>query len=273
MSKNLPDDIRAYYDRGREQNRLFAGDSRLELVRTQQIIMRYAPPPPAVVLDVGGGAGVYALWLAQRGYKVHLIDIIPLHIEQALAASAVLSDHALASAQVGDARDLNVDDGIADVVLLLGPLYHLTDREDRLQALREAYRVLKPGGWLFAATISRFAALVDGLRLGAITDPYFAEVMENGLHDGQHRNPKKQRGCFATSYFHYPNAAQQEIAEAGFQFETTLAIEGPGKLLKDFDEAWEDEELRDRLLRLMETVEREPTILGVSGHIMHIGRK
>jgi ubiquinone/menaquinone biosynthesis C-methylase UbiE len=86
---------------------------------------------PATVVDVGGGAGAYAMPLASAGYQVHLIDPVPLHVEQAAAASRQAGT-SLTGISAGDARDLPVADHSADAVLLLGPLYHLTSREDRL---------------------------------------------------------------------------------------------------------------------------------------------
>ena len=78
----MPDDaqvrqeISSHYASGYEVERLAQGTSRLERARTQELLERYLPPPPAVVLDVGGGPGIYAFWLAQRGYTVHLLDVI-----------------------------------------------------------------------------------------------------------------------------------------------------------------------------------------------------
>src|SRR5690242_14553694 len=96
--------ISIYYNRGREQERLMNANGKLELLRTQEILLRYLPKPPATILDVGGGAGVYALWLAREGYTVHLIDLMPLHVEQATAASAKQPEAPLASVRLGDAR-------------------------------------------------------------------------------------------------------------------------------------------------------------------------
>jgi ubiquinone/menaquinone biosynthesis C-methylase UbiE len=159
----MPDDTRArqeissHYESGYEAQRLAQGTSRLELARTQELLERYLPPRPAVVLDVGGGPGVYAFWLAQKGYTVHLLDAMPVHIEQARAASEH-SATPLASLRVGDARELPFADASADLVLMLGPLYHLTERDDRIHALREGQRVLRAGGRLVAAAISRFTS-------------------------------------------------------------------------------------------------------------------
>lgn len=77
-------DAFAYYNFGLEGGRL--KPTSLELVRTHDILQRHLPPPPATVLDVGGGSGVYACWLASLGYTVHLVDAVPLHVEQAMIA-------------------------------------------------------------------------------------------------------------------------------------------------------------------------------------------
>ncbi len=131
----------------------------LELERSQELLERFLPPPPCAVLDVGGGPGVYAAWLAERGYRVHLVDPVPLHVEEAL-------DRGGFSAAVGDARALDAADGSFEAVLLMGPLYHLTARDERVQALREAARVVRPGGVVMAVGISRFASLLDSARSG-----------------------------------------------------------------------------------------------------------
>jgi ubiquinone/menaquinone biosynthesis C-methylase UbiE len=192
-------DMGAYYDRGDEQGRL--GDwGRLEFLRTRELLQRFLPAPPATVLDVGGAAGAYAVPLAAEGYEVHLVDPIALHVEQALAASAAQREGSLASAVVGDARELPFADASADIVLMLGPLYHLTEAADRTRALREARRTLRPGGVLAAAAIMRFASTLDGIAQGFMLEPGFEEIVERDLDDGQHRNPDAHPGWFTTAY-------------------------------------------------------------------------
>src|SRR6186713_2494164 len=133
MSERLRDgdDIAAFYAQGLERDRLAAGQGALELARTRLVLERCLPAPPAVIADVGGGPGRYAIWLADRGYDVHLVDPIPLHIEQA-RTDAERAGVVLASAAVGDARLLRLPDASVDAVLLFGPLYHLPERADRL---------------------------------------------------------------------------------------------------------------------------------------------
>jgi ubiquinone/menaquinone biosynthesis C-methylase UbiE len=266
-------EIRSFYEQYDESNRLAASVFRLEYTRTREILQRYLPQPPAVILDVGGGPGVYACWLAQCGYDVHLIDPVPLHLEQARQRSAQQPDHPIATFTPGDARRLDFAENSADVVLLLGPLYHLTARDDRILALREVRRVLRPGGVLCAAIISRFASALDGLFQGLLHDPAFAAIIENDLHDGQHRNPTGSLMYFTESYFHRPEELAEEISQAGLQHERTVAIEGIGWLLQNFEEWWQDEMHRANLLEIIRRLESESSLLGASAHLMGIARK
>ena len=160
MGSRLNPEVLSHYDTGLEQERLLRGAGELERARIQDLLARVLPPAPAIVIDVGGGAGVHALWLAERGYEVHLVDAVPLHVEQARVASAG-ADRPLASISLGDARELAWPDEHADAVLLFGPLYHLVERADRLRALREAHRVVRRGGLVLTAAVSRAARRDD----------------------------------------------------------------------------------------------------------------
>ena len=266
-------EIVSFYTAADEASRLRTGWFQLEQARTQELILRHLPPAPATIIDAGGGAGVYACWVAARGYQVHLIDPVPKHVEQARAASDGQPGHPLASAEVGDARHLPHADASADAVLLLGPLYHLVEREDRLACLREAHRVLRPGGLVWGAGISRFASLFDSLSNGFFSDPAFAPIVSRDLEDGQHRNPTGNLLYFTDAFLHRPGELSREFLAAGFQVVEVTAIEGPGWLARDFDRLWNDPALRERLLAAVRKMEREPSVLGASSHIMAIGRK
>ncbi len=254
MSEPIPREARAYYDKGREAERLFGGHGVIELARTQEIILRHLSPPPGTVLDVGGGSGVYACWLASLGYRVHLIDAMPLHVEQAEAASARQPEAPLASCRLGDARRLDEPDASAEAVLLLGPLYHLTERAERIQALREAVRVLKPGGLLVAAAVGRFASLLDGIVDNFLADPDYAAIV-------------------ATACFHLPRELEDEVREAGFERVEILGLEGPGWMLADLEARWADPARRRQILDAARAIEREPTLMGLHAHILAVGRK
>src|SRR5262245_9294704 len=182
-----PPEVQKYYDGFPEEARLQSGRSRLEFERTTDVLTRVLPPAPCQVVDVGGAAGVYSLWLASRGYEVHLVDASPRLVEVARRESS-RAMNTLASISVGDARKLPSPDGCAEAVLVMGPLYHLPERNDRTLALLEAARVLKPGGILVAAAISRYASALDGMARGLSRDPDFRKIRDRDLVDGQHRN-------------------------------------------------------------------------------------
>jgi ubiquinone/menaquinone biosynthesis C-methylase UbiE len=170
-------------------------------------------------------------------------------------------------------RRLRCDDDSVEAVLLLGPLYHLTSRDDHLQALREAYRVVRPGGVVAAAAISRFASTFDGLLRGFLEDPGFEEIVERDVREGQHRNPTGRLEWFTTAYFHHPEELRDEVIEASFKVEVLVGIEGPGWVMPDLDSWLEDTPRRSRLLDAIRRVETEPSLLGASAHILVVGRR
>lgn len=264
--------IRSYYDRRPEETRLERGLSQLEAARTRQLIARHAPPPPATVLDVGGAAGAYAAWLAAAGYVVHLVDPVPRLIEEARRRNATLA-RPMASCEVGDARALRASAGSVDVVLLLGPLYHLTEHAERRTALLEAARVLRPGGVLFAAAISRWASLFDGIVGDLFTEPGFMAQVEDEVQHGQHRNPAARAGFFTTAYFHRPEELRAEVTAAGFEMGGLYGLEGPARMLADFEARWSDPRQHDDLLHAVELIESEPSLLGLSAHLLAVARK
>jgi len=264
----MDEDFRDHYATGPEEGRVDTGPSSIEFERTKEILERYLPPPPARILDVGGGPGAYAAWLAGAGYEVHLIDRVSLHVDQALERAERLG---LAySAALGDARSTHEGDASCDAVLLLGPLYHLTDRADRLAALAEARRVVRPDGIVAAAAISRFASLFDGVVHGFLDDPAFADIVERDLRDGQHRNPTGNPTWFTTAYFHLPDEIPGEFADAGLRLEGVFGIEGLAHLVP---EALERPGGREELLWAARAIETEPSLIGLSDHLLAIGRK
>jgi len=235
--------IRAYYESGIELGRLERGYWRLEFARTKELLLRYLPPAPARVLDVGGGPGVYAAWLADAGYDVTLVDFLPLLVELARG------------------RDKSYD-----VVLLLGPLYHLVEERERLAALAEARRVLRRRGLVAAAAISRFGPLLDTFLRG-ILDERVWDWSERSLVDGRN---VPENTLFTTAYFHLPEELEGEIQEAGFQLEGLFGIEGPGWLRM---ETLDDDESFERATRVARALEQERPVIGTSAHLLAIARR
>jgi ubiquinone/menaquinone biosynthesis C-methylase UbiE len=273
----LDDQVLAHYGTSPrpEDDRLRSGTGRIELLRTQELIRRQlGDSGPCRVLDVGGGSGVHAEWLASDGHHVHVVDPVPLHVEQAAARGRASSPPFTAS--LGDARALAEDDASVDVALLLGPLYHLVERADRLAALGEARRVVRPGGMVLAAGISRFASLLDGVANDWLDDPDFAAIVAGDLATGVHRNPTGRDEWFTTAYFQRPDELAADAQEAGLLVDAVLGIEGPAhwvvRRATGRSGELSDDDVR-HVIEAARAVEGEASVVGASPHLLLVAHR
>ena len=251
-----------------EDQRIRNGLGGLELIRTREIIERYLPHEPCRVLDVGGAAGVHAEWLLDAGHSVDLIDPVPRHIDE---ANANLGAHPDFTATIGDGRQLGFEDDTYDVVLLLGPLYHLPERSDRIRSWSEGARVAKPGGLVIGAMISRFASLFSGLSEDVIFNPVFMEIVRQDLTDGQHRNVEGH-DFFTTAFFHHPDEARAEPSDAGLTVEELLGVEGIAAWIPRLQRSWDDPDRREIIVEAARLIESEETLVGLGPHMLAIAR-
>lgn len=256
----LSPEVERYYATGREDDRLRHGAGRLEFLRTQELLRRLLPPAPLDVADVGGGSGVHARWLEEDGHRVRLVDPVPRHVELAARLCGV-------RARRGDARALPLPDSSADAVLLLGPLYHLTGRADRVRALAEAVRVLRPGGLVVAATVNRHSALLDQLGNGAYFDPAEREFVDSVCATGRHLRP----GGGFWAYLHEPDEIRGEFGDAGLEVRGQYGVEGAAWLMPAVPGRLEDAECRQAVLDALRRTESVPSLLGVSAHLLTAG--
>lgn len=233
---------------------------RLEFLRTQELLRRLLPPPPARLLDVGGGTGVHAAWLAADGFDVHVIDPIEDHV----VAAAVLEG---VTAMVGDARDLTAHTDSVDAVLLLGPLYHLDLRDDRVSVLREARRVTRPGGSIFAAVISRYLSLLELGTAGRLTsdvDSSVTRVLQTGDYDGH--------VGFVRAHWHTADELREEMLAAGLRNATIFGVEGPAWPALDAVGLAEFDTRSEAALRCARIVEQDPMMIHASAHLLGVAR-
>jgi SAM-dependent methyltransferase len=252
-----------YTDTFDEATRLTAtADGALELLRTQEILRRHLPPAPATVLDVGGGPGIHAQWLSADGFTVHVVDPVPRHVEQVAELGV--------GAEVGDARQLTAETDSYDVVLLLGPLYHLLEREDRDRALAEAKRVVRPGGLVAAAAIGRYASLYEHVATTLLGTDRVRDAVADILRTGRHEPGRKG---FTAAYFHTADGLEGEMTAAGLTDVTVHGIEGPAWACLKAGERLTGEELTGSpmfaaALESARLAEPYPALLASSSHML-----
>jgi SAM-dependent methyltransferase len=260
-----------YYSNYDEENRL-GGTYSIEFLRSQDIILRNLKKRPCDILDIGGAAGRYSFWLAGLGHRVTLIDMTPKHIQQAQRTNTA-SAHTLEGITLGNACELPYGDETFDVVLLMGPLYHILDREQRGTAIREAHRVLRRGGVLFMAFISRFASMLDGFKFGLVLDESFRNILDGDLENGEHINNTDNPKYFTTAYLHHPDEIEAELKSAGVTLHKLYAVEGIANCVPDINEKVKDDAYRNYLLDKIKETEEDRSIIGISSHFMAMAIK
>ena len=266
------DEVYEFYNNGAEIGRLERGLGVVEFFRTKEIIERYLDGS-MVIYDIGGGIGKYSEWLASLGHKVSLIELAPAAVDYAKEHMTVPYE-----ALTGDARKINKPDNSADMVILMGPLYHLQNREDRLLTLSEAKRVLKDGGILIAAGISKFSSAtwalsVYGNGVDFIDDEIYMNMIRREMKSGEHIRPKEYPYVISNAYFHTIDGLRDEITESGFIVKESTAVEGCSWITPDIAEKWKDTNRRDRLLEIIRITEHEETMMGISPHFIVIASK
>ena len=195
---------------------------RTEFAVTLKAFDEFLPSPPCTILDIGGGPGRYSIELARQGYSVTLLDISreSLRLAREKTGEAQVSLTGFSHSNAVDLSEL--DSASFEAVLLMGPLYHLLSREERVQAIREAMRVLIPSGRLFATFITRFAPF----RYAARDDPawfvenreYALRVLETGVHD--------QSKKFAQTHFARPEEVVPLMEICGAKSLALIGCEG-----------------------------------------------
>lgn len=204
-----------YSNRWNESARLRSTiKGRLEQARLYDFLGQQFPQAPARVVDIGGGPGVHARWLREQGYEVELLDPVQHHVDQAQAAGI--------TAQLGDACRLPWSDESFDAVLMAGPLYHLPDPSDRRLALREALRVLRPGGVVAAVAINRAANLIGSTLANTLLTRQ--GIVRDILDTGHSADNERMAHC----YYHREIELRNELISAGLRPVNIFGLTGPG---------------------------------------------
>ena len=262
--------VEHFYDENAEHEWERLERHRTEFAVTMRALEDHLPEPPAKVLDVGGGPGRYAIALAQRRYAVTLFDLSQgcLNLAKRKSKEAGVE---LAGYEHGTATDLSrFKDGSFDAVLLMGPLYHLLEERERRQAIREARRVLKPGGPIFAAFITRYAPI----RWAAKYEPKWIlenrDLLEQLLTSGA--LPAGPEGGFTDAYFSHPAEIRPLMENEGFETVDLIACEGVVSMIEERINELSGE-LWEAWVELNYRLGRDPSLHGGAEHLLYIGRK
>lgn len=269
-SKLIKPEIEDFYANTSEEGRLQLGLGPLEFERNKALISKYLPKK-GVIIDVGGGPGIYSEWLAGLGHQVYLIDPVEKHIKQAGKRSANAKKQF--KILFAEAQKLELEDNLADVVILHGPLYHLQSKADRIRAIAEAKRVLKPNGVGLGFAINHSASTIAALLNGFIHTPEIFEMCKAELSGGIHTPPKNMPGVLPSAYFHRPSQLKAEFEEAGFTYLNTYAVEGLIWMDKNYFETRSDRKKKERVMELLQIIENDPELLSLSPHMMIAGKK
>ena len=251
------------------------GDGFVEFTITCHMLAKYLKPNSRI-LDIGGGPGRYAIWLAKHGHRVVLSDLSPT----LLSIARTKIDQAGVNANIeeiieADACDLShwKDDSF-DAVLSLGPFYHLIDANDRNKALTELRRVLRPKGIAFVALMPRYGFLRRTLAMPDerrhLAQPVFvSRILEQGVFIND------IPGRFTNGFGVRPEEVPAFFAQYGFTMLTLLSAEGiVGDIQKSLYELRQnDPPAYQAVLDVIINTASDPSILGMAAHLLYIGKK
>ena len=270
--------VKNYYKHFDEKNRLRNDNSgKLEFLMTMNILEKNLPAlavgAEVSVLDLGGGAGAYSFPLAKKGYKVTLADLSETLLSQAKKQKEEDKVQNLVSCDQVNATDLSVyKDNSFDVVLLFGPLYHLTEKDEREKCIKEIRRVLKPGGKVFAsfipylsgsiALVQRFCWSPDQVDINTLEECFdsgkFKNLSDNGFQEGYYPTSEEIENLFATN---------------GFEKQLLRSIRGFGYEKEDVIFKFKNKSVFSKILELIDSTAADKSIIEMCGHAMYIGMK
>ena len=281
--KTIDNAVLAGYNAGIERDRLRTGIGLIEFERTKEILLEKLPNPPAVIYDIGGAYGEYAWWLASLGYEVHLFDLSVTNIAMSAELAAEYPGVTLAAAEVCDARSVPRPDRTADAVLLMGPLYSITEYEERICAIKESCRLLKDEGILFSAALTPYSVLIprlawyridDSAKRRELEDPAVISIIERALADGCYCNPEKRIASgLGSSHLHTAKALREELSLGGFDTATVHGVMGGAWLAPNLDELLAKEETKATLMKTVRMLDTHEEIIGLSGHLLAVSGK
>lgn len=256
------------YENYKEENRLTTNNARkIEFITTTRVLGEIIKTK-SKILDCAAGTGIYSFWLADNGHNVTATDITPRHIEiinKTLAGKTYDMDTA-----VLDATDMSyfADDSF-DIVLNMGPFYHLITEEQREKCLKECLRVLKKGGFLVTAYIPRYYIF----QYIATSDEKYldAHLAKQLIETGVLRHDDEK--CFWTdTYYSSKDEMESVYKKHGLRIADHFAQDGLTPLLSLKADKWDEKQFKI-WCNYHYSVCREHSVLGASNHVVIIGEK
>lgn len=233
-------------------------------------------PQTGYVLDNGAGPGKYSMELAKAGYRVTLTDLTPRLVEIAKDKAKELDlDDQFEGFYGADARDLNLfEDEQFDSSLMLGPMYHLQEENDRVMAVQELNRVTKKDGLVFVAFMPRIRHILTSLLSPDNWKPNndmdtILQFSQSGCFN------HADEGRFTGAYYFNIEDIDPFMEANGFETIKLIGSNAGTILNNDNWDYWRekgDEEVRKIIDLIIESA-TDPYILGISSHLLYIGRK
>ncbi len=262
VSKRISD----FYNQASEERRLNTIMGGYEFERVKQLIQKYILKEPSTILDIGGGTGKYAEWLALQNHEVHLVDPILKHIKKAESRAKQLKNPFFF--KQGNAQRLAYPDDFADLVIMHGPLYHLQQKKECKQAIQEAKRVLKKEGILLGFAINYTASTIAGLVNGHIHNHDFFKMCKEELTTGMHNPPHTLPWLLAEAFYHRLDELKQAFLEEDFEYINTYAVEGITWIDKDYFTSMSHIKTKRTLNELLALTENNKDLMALSPHMM-----
>ncbi len=248
--------VQEVYRRFKEDTRLTKSKAaQVEFLTTVKYIEQYLTPD-AQILDIGAGAGEYSLYFAKKGFRVSALELADSNIA---AFRTKLKPELPIDLVQGNALDLSrYTDNSFDIVLLLGPLYHLHGDTDKLQCIAEAKRVCKPGGKIFFAFITNDIVIMT-----------MQQAHPDYLMAGDYNKETFQLDDFPF-VFHTLPRCRKLLTKGGIRICKEIASDGVSELLADMINGMDDATYQQYLRYHFYTCEK-PEHLGMSNHLLFVG--
>ena len=260
-------ELELYYNKFNEEKRLDSRHGQVEFITSMKYIHKYLeviqqdkPKSEIKILDVGAATGRYSVPLAEEGYDVTAVELVKHNLARLKAKGSAVK------AYQGNAMKLRrFEDNSFDLVLVFGPMYHLHEREEKIKALSEAKRVVRPDGIIFVAYIMNEYSVITY----AFKEKHITEGMKNGMLDENFH-------CTKTANELYSFVRTEDIEslnlEVGLERIQVIAADGAANYIRPFLNALDEEEFRYFIEYHLATCERAD-LLGASGHLVDILRK